>query len=100
MSMEPFNTSNNELPVNKDSETKPQKTNNENKSLSQPSSSSTSREASTNTASNLCIVCSTRPRALALLPCGHFAVCVACGHSLQSCPTCGTNIKGLLRIFE
>jgi len=48
----------------------------------------------------LCIVCSTRNRALALVPCGHFSVCVQCGHSLAMCPICGTNIKALIRIYD
>jgi hypothetical protein len=92
--MESSNTSNNGLSENKHSETDQQK------SLSQPSPNSSSQRASTNAATNLCIVCSTRQRALAFVPCGHFAVCVQCGHGLKSCPTCGSNIKGLLRIFS
>jgi hypothetical protein len=87
--MASFNTSNNGLSENKQSETDPHK--------SSPNSSS--QQASTNAATNLCVVCSTRQRAVAFVPCGHYAVCVPCGHSLQSCPTCGSNIKGLLRIF-
>ncbi|CAF4220299.1 unnamed protein product [Adineta steineri] len=65
----------------------------ENKSSSQSQLVSTSR-------STLCIVCFERQRALGLVPCGHFNVCVPCGHSLKSCPTCGSNIKGLIRIYD
>jgi hypothetical protein len=93
--MEPLNTSNSGLPANTQSEMEPQKPDNENK-LSQ----SSSQGASTNAATNLCTVCSTRPRALAFVPCGHFTVCVPCGHGLKSCPTCGSNIKGLFRVFN
>jgi hypothetical protein len=58
-----------------------------------------SPQASTNTATNLCIICSTRERALVFVPCGHFGVCVPCGHGLKSCPTCGSNIQALVKIF-
>jgi hypothetical protein len=64
------------------------------------SGSSEDKPLSTNAAINLCIVCSTRQRAVVFVPCGHFAVCVPCGHGLQSCPTCGSNIKALVRIFD
>jgi hypothetical protein len=99
-SLDGDNTSDSGLPVDKRLETEPSKSDNENKSLSQSSSSSLAQQGSANPATNLCIVCSKRRRALALVPCGHFAVCVPCGHSLQSCPTCGSNIKGLLRVYD
>ena len=51
------------------------------------------------TSTNLCIICSTRERALVFVPCGHFAVCVPCGHGLKSCPTCGSNIQALVRVY-
>jgi hypothetical protein len=57
------------------------------------------QESSTNAATNLCIICSTRQRAIAFVPCGHFVVCIPCGHGSKICPTCGSDIKGLLRIF-
>ncbi len=85
MSVKPTNTSNSELTENKPSKTEPDKP------LSQ---------SSTNAATNLCIICSTRQRAIVFVPCGHLLTCVLCGHSLHSCPTCGSNIKGLLRVFS
>ena len=56
-------------------------------------------QASTNAATNLCVICSTRERAVVFVPCGHLIACVPCGHGLKSCPTCGTNIKALVRVF-
>ncbi|UJR10743.1 hypothetical protein I4U23_014931 [Adineta vaga] len=60
--------------------------------------SSQSKQASGNP--TLCVLCSVRQRALALIPCGHFAVCVSCGHNTKSCPTCGKTVKGLIRVFD
>jgi hypothetical protein len=83
MNMESSDASNNGLSENKQSKTEPDKP------LSQSSTAAT----------NLCIICSTRERAIVFVPCGHFAVCVPCGHGLTSCPTCGSNINALVRIF-
>ena len=82
MNMDPTNASNDGLSENKLSNTEPDK------------------PSSTNTATNLCIICSTRQRAVVFVPCGHFSVCVPCGHGLKSCPTCGANIKALVRIYS
>lgn len=89
--MESINTSNSGLPKDKQTNTDLQQL-----SPSQSFPNSSTQQAST----NMCVVCSTRQRAVAFTPCGHFAACVACGHSLKTCPTCGSNIKGLLRIFQ
>ncbi|UJR35055.1 hypothetical protein I4U23_027831 [Adineta vaga] len=59
-----------------------------------------SSSSSSSNSNTLCVVCSIRHRALALIPCGHFNVCVQCGHGLCVCPTCGTNIKGLIRVYD
>ncbi|CAF0921106.1 unnamed protein product [Rotaria sordida] len=72
---------------------------NDNKQIFQSSSYSTSQQGSTNS-DTLCIVCSTRNRALAFVPCGHFSVCVPCGHGLVACPICGTNIKALFKVYS
>ncbi len=95
--MEPSLDSNNT--VNQLSETNPNKSNNENMQISQSSFGSTSQQETRNS-TTLCVVCSLRNRALALIPCAHFNVCVPCGHSLVTCPTCGTNIKALIRIYD
>ncbi|CAF2125892.1 unnamed protein product [Rotaria magnacalcarata] len=91
---------NNTLVVNENSETKPIQSNDESKSLSQATTSSLSKNTSANIATNLCIVCSTSRRMLVFVPCGHFAVCIPCGHGLELCTTCGSNIKALLRIYD
>jgi hypothetical protein len=71
----------------------------QNTQMLKSSSGSTSQQESTN-ATTLCVVCSTRNRALVLVPCEHFNVCVSCGHSLVECPICGTNIKALVRVYD
>ncbi len=76
MSMASFDAPNNGSSENKQSETEPDKP------LSQ------------------CIICSTRQRAVVFVPCGHLVACVPCGHGLTSCPTCGSNIKALVRVFS
>ncbi|CAF0897248.1 unnamed protein product [Rotaria sp. Silwood1] len=99
-SLDNDNKSKNGLLVDKHSKTESYKSDDENTSLSQSSPSCPPEQISTNFVTNLCIVCSKNRRALAFVPCGHFAVCVPCGHGLKSCPTCGSNIKGLLRIYD
>lgn len=83
----------------KNSNTDSNKPNNERIESSQSSFESTSQQGSTNTAT-LCVVCSTRIRALVLVPCGHYNVCVPCGHSLTQCPNCRANVTALVRIYE
>ncbi|CAF1190839.1 unnamed protein product [Adineta ricciae] len=79
-------------------------TSNANHTESQPSQASASNEPASKSQvsanATLCVVCSLRPRALALVPCGHFSVCVPCGHGVQTCPVCGKAVKGLLRVFD
>ena len=86
--------------VDEQCQTEPSETINENKSLPQLSASSLQQQERTKIVTNLCMVCSERRRALAFVPCGHFTACVICGHSLKSCPACGSIIKGLLRIYD
>ncbi|CAF0941047.1 unnamed protein product [Rotaria sordida] len=57
-------------------------------------SQSTSSESS-----NLCVLCLTEEKQLASIPCGHVATCVACGHSLRSCPICRRGIDAFIRIY-
>ncbi|CAF1498127.1 unnamed protein product, partial [Rotaria sordida] len=40
------------------------------------------------TPSNPCVLCLTEEKQLVCIPCGHMATCVACSHSLRSCPIC------------
>ncbi len=49
--------------------------------------------------SNPCVLCFTEEKRLACIPCGHFATCVACGHSLRSCPICRREIEAFVRIY-
>ena len=51
------------------------------------------------TPSNPCVLCLTEEKRLACIPCGHFATCVACGHSLRSCPLCRREIEAFVRIY-
>jgi hypothetical protein len=44
-------------------------------------------------------LCFTEEKRLACIPCGHFATCVACGHSLRSCPICRREIEAFVRIY-
>ena len=46
-----------------------------------------------------CVVCLERPRAVALVPCGHACVCQPCGDMMQECPVCRSHIEIRLRIF-
>ena len=35
-----------------------------------------------------CIVCFDKPRAVLVLPCGHFVMCSQCASEIAMCPTC------------
>jgi hypothetical protein len=48
---------------------------------------------------NPCALCLTDEKCLALVPCGHVATCVSCGHSLRTCPICRTEIKAFVRVY-
>ncbi|CAF2631346.1 unnamed protein product [Rotaria sp. Silwood2] len=58
------------------------------------------RSQSTNsTSSNPCVLCLTKEKQLACIPCGHMVTCVACGHSLRLCPICRREINAFARIY-
>jgi hypothetical protein len=48
-----------------------------------------------------CVVCLTRPVAIALLPCRHVCSCVMCGQALMgaSCPVCRARVESTMRMF-
>lgn len=48
--------------------------------------------------SDLCIICCDQPRGLVFIPCGHLVSCGRCCVQLNSCPTCRSEIKGLVTI--
>mmetsp|Transcript_139311 Transcript_139311/g.444639 ORF Transcript_139311/g.444639 Transcript_139311/m.444639 type:complete len:245 (+) Transcript_139311:143-877(+) len=54
--------------------------------------------------SDVCCVCMDKRKDAVLTPCGHRAVCVQCGDSLQSrkrnCPVCRQYINGVVRVFD
>ncbi|CAF2402134.1 unnamed protein product [Rotaria sp. Silwood2] len=49
--------------------------------------------------SNPCVLCLEEEKRIACMPCGHLATCVACGHSLRSCPICRQEIQAFVRIY-
>ncbi|CAF2386258.1 unnamed protein product [Rotaria sp. Silwood2] len=49
--------------------------------------------------SNPCVICLTKEKRLACMPCGHLVACVPCGHSLRSCPICRCEIDAFVRIY-
>ncbi|CAF2838345.1 unnamed protein product [Rotaria sp. Silwood2] len=49
--------------------------------------------------SNLCILCSTKDKRLACIPCGYLATCVPCGHTLRTCSICRQEIEAFVRIY-
>jgi len=57
-------------------------------------------ENSTNQSSSLCIVCSRNQRSIVFIPCAHLSACVICAHGLSSCPTCRSEIKAFLKIYQ
>ena len=58
------------------------------------------RHNSTNSIlSDTCVLCQTRKRQLACLPCGHWATCVPCSPPLQSCPVCKKEIESFVSIY-
>ncbi|CAF2615572.1 unnamed protein product [Rotaria sp. Silwood2] len=51
------------------------------------------------TLTNPCALCMCEEKQIACIPCGHFATCVSCGHSLRSCPICRRDIEAFVRIY-
>jgi hypothetical protein len=53
---------------------------------------------------DLCIICMTKPRDVALQPCGHLCCCVDCSSTLRTranpkCPVCRGDFKDAVRVF-
>ncbi|CAF3083158.1 unnamed protein product [Rotaria socialis] len=48
---------------------------------------------------NTCALCMTEEKSLACIPCGHLSTCVACGHSVRSCPICRQKIEAYVRVY-
>jgi hypothetical protein len=63
-------------------------------------SNNTSDNQNSSSATNLCIACRTTTRAVVFVPCGHYIVCVACGHGMAVCPMCQSQITACVRIYE
>ncbi len=57
-------------------------------------------QSSSSSSSTLCVSCSRYQRSVVLIPCGHLILCVACAHSLASCPMCQSDISATLKIYE
>lgn len=88
------------IKINNHSETEPHKSDDEKQPFYESAAVSSSLQSSTSRAVHLCVVCATSRRMLVLIPCGHFNACIPCGHGLKSCPTCGSSVQALLRIYE
>lgn len=63
-------------------------------------SNNTSEGTTSSSTGNLCIVCTTSKRAVALIPCGHYIACVPCGHGMATCPICRSEVMACVRIYE
>ncbi|CAF3558464.1 unnamed protein product [Rotaria sp. Silwood1] len=48
---------------------------------------------------NACLLCRREEKRLACIPCGHLVVCLSCGNSIRSCPTCRRQIEAYVRIY-
>jgi hypothetical protein len=57
-------------------------------------------EATTDDATEECVVCMVRPRVLAIVPCGHVPTCEKCAGGMRECPMCRASISGVLRIYR
>jgi hypothetical protein len=49
--------------------------------------------------STLCKVCIAEPLQVALMPCGHHCLCLACSHRLEVCPICRVTIQHRQQLF-
>ncbi|CAF5151927.1 unnamed protein product [Rotaria magnacalcarata] len=56
-------------------------------------------ETSAMTLTNLCLLCRSKEKHLACIPCGHFVTCIPCSHTLRSCPKCRREIRAFVRVF-
>lgn len=46
-----------------------------------------------------CLSCHSKRISIALMPCGHAALCVFCAHALDRCPKCDTKVQSLLKFY-
>jgi hypothetical protein len=49
---------------------------------------------------DVCVVCMDAPRGTCLVPCGHFALCDACGFKARTCPICRCEIEIVTRCYR
>ena len=49
---------------------------------------------------SLCSICIDAPQELAVVPCGHLCMCIACSKDVTACPICRVEIQSTLRIFS
>lgn len=55
---------------------------------------------------NTCVICQTEPAEMAVVPCGHVCLCIACSDACMSgqsgsrhCPLCRGNIRSMLKLY-
>ena len=48
---------------------------------------------------NPCVLCWNEEKRLACIPCGHLVVCVSCGQTIRTCPTCRKEIEAFVRVY-
>lgn len=58
-----------------------------------------SNQTTNDTSTEPCALCMTEEKNLACIPCGHLSTCVACGHSVRTCPICRQKIDAYVRIY-
>ncbi|UJR24855.1 hypothetical protein I4U23_006224 [Adineta vaga] len=46
-----------------------------------------------------CLTCHSKQISIALIPCGHAAVCVSCAYSSNQCPKCHSEVQSLMKIY-
>jgi len=47
----------------------------------------------------VCKICLVETVKIVFVPCGHFLSCSSCAPSLDNCPVCRTDIKGMVRAY-
>ncbi|CAF1122901.1 unnamed protein product [Adineta steineri] len=64
-----------------------------------PSANTEQDQSVNSTSSNPCVLCLTKEKRLACIPCGHLGICVPCGYSLRFCPICRREIEAFVKIY-
>ena len=62
--------------------------------------SSTGKEGSEGSGSELCKVCEENPIEMVIIPCGHYILCHTCIDQVQTCPYCRCTIVQKLKVFK